>query len=41
MEDGTFEERTVNDRVDKRVRGLEEIMRKFARVEGDEEKTET
>jgi predicted ATP-dependent protease len=34
-EDGTFEEGTVNDRVDQRLRELAETMRKFARAEGE------
>ena len=36
--DGTFEERTVNYRVDKRLRELAETMRSFAR--GEEEGAE-
>jgi hypothetical protein len=34
LEDGTFEEGTVNDRVDKRLRELAGIVSEFARVEG-------
>jgi hypothetical protein len=34
LEDGTYEEGTVDDRVDIRLRELAEIMNKFARVEG-------